>query len=210
MEILEIKDRTQYERQLKMQGFFAIAGVDEAGRGPCAGPLFAATVILDEQAPIQDLRDSKKLTEKKRKKLFEEIKEKARAYAIVSCSAQEINQIGIGHANVYAMQKALNELRVKPDYALVDFIKLSQEDIPCPYLAFAKADDLSESVAAASILAKVSRDEYMAALEEIYPQFQFSKHKGYGTAKHKAELLEHGPCLEHRLQFVETLLKKKK
>lgn len=206
----EIKDRTYYERSLKEKGYHFVAGVDEAGRGPCAGPIFAAAVILDEQNPILELKDSKKLTEKKRLYLFEEIKRKAKAYAVVSVSASEINQMGIGVANVYAMEESVRQLPISPDFALVDFIKLDEKRIPCSYLAFAKADDLSESVAAASILAKVSRDQYMIELEKSFPQYRFSKHKGYGTALHKAEILEYGMTSEHRTQFVHTLLKKER
>lgn len=202
-------DRMYYENKYKEEGFEVIAGVDEAGRGACAGPLFAAAVVLDETKEIDGLKDSKKLSAQKREALFLEIQAKAKAFAIVAISVDEIEEKGIAFANHKALTEALKSLSVKPQFAIVDYVKLKKEEVICPFLALAKADDLSASVAAASILAKVARDQYMKSLDAKYPDYVFSKHKGYGTKVHKEKLLLYGPCSEHRLQFVKTLLSNK-
>ena len=179
--------------------FTLMAGVDEAGRGPLAGPVFAAAVILNVAKPIDGLMDSKKLTEKKREILAEIIQERALAYAIARAEVKEIDSINILQASLLAMQRAVNALTVKPDLALIDGNK-------CPLLfckasAVVKGDTLIPAISAASILAKVSRDQEMLKMHELYPQYDFATHKGYGTKKHLAALKKFGPCIIHRKTF---------
>ena len=186
-------------------GFYAdgvkvICGVDEAGRGPLAGPVCAAAVILPPHLEIPGLTDSKKLTDKKRRELFPIIKEQAIAYGIGLATEQEIDEINILQATFLAMQRALDQLQKKPDLALIDGNR--QKDFGLPVKTVVKGDSLSMNIAAASILAKVTRDDMMVALAEEYPQYGFEIHKGYGTKAHYAALREHGASPIHRMTFL--------
>lgn len=176
-----------------------VCGIDEAGRGPLAGSVYAAAVILPEGVFIDGLNDSKKLSEKKRDALFDEIIEKADSYCIAVASAQEIDELNILGATFLAMQRAVSGLAVKPGFALVDGNRLPE--LPCAAEAVVKGDSRSASIAAASILAKVARDRYMRELDERYPEYQFAKHKGYGTKLHYEMLAQYGMCPEHRRSF---------
>ncbi len=198
----------EYEKLYGAQGFKAICGVDEAGRGPLAGPVFAAAVIMPEGLVIDAVTDSKKLTEKKREALFEIIKEKAVAYCIAQASVEEIEEMNILNADMLAMKRAIEGLSHKADFAMIDGNKTPQLDIPC--VAIVKGDAKSESIAAASILAKVSRDRLMLELAEKYPQYLFEKHKGYGTKVHREAILEYGPCEIHRMSFLKKILAEKR
>jgi ribonuclease HII len=190
------------ERELQAQGYIQIAGVDEAGRGPLAGPVFAAAVILDPDVPLIGLNDSKKLTAAARDKLFLQITERARQYAVASASVAEIDRLNILEATRLAMRRAVRALEPEPDYLLVDFIRMQPGQIPCEFIK--KGDQVSNSVAAASILAKVSRDRYMLELDERYPGYGFASHKGYGTKLHYAALDAAGPTPEHRTLFLRS------
>lgn len=197
----------EFEEMYTNQGYKAICGVDEAGRGPLAGPVFAAAVILPEGLVIEGVTDSKKLSEKKREQLFDVIKEKAVAYCIASASVEEIEEMNILQADMLAMKRAVEGLSVKADFAMIDGNKTPALEIPCE--AIVKGDSKSESIAAASILAKVSRDRLMLELAEKYPQYQFEKHKGYGTKVHREAILEYGPCEIHRMSFLKKILAEK-
>lgn len=182
-----------------------LCGVDEAGRGPLAGDVYAAAVIFDEGVSIDGLNDSKKLSEKKREALFDEIIEKAKAYCIASATVEEIERINILQASMLAMKRAVEGLGIVPDMAIIDGNRLP--DLTCSAQTVVKGDGLSASIAAASILAKVSRDRYMKKLAEEYPQYQFEKHKGYGTKLHNEMILKYGPSSVHRMSFLKKLLK---
>ena len=182
------------------EGVKVICGVDEAGRGPLAGPVCAAAVILPPHLEIPGLTDSKKLTDKKRRELFPLIQEQAVAWGIGWASEQEIDEINILQATFLAMQRALDQLSVKPDLALIDGNR--EKDFGLPVKTVVKGDSLSMNIAAASILAKVSRDDLMVKLAETYPQYQFAVHKGYGTKAHYAALTEYGPSPVHRMSFL--------
>lgn len=188
-----------YERKARSEGHIYIAGGDEAGRGPWAGPVSAAMVILPEEPCIVGLNDSKKLTRQQRQKLFIEIKEKAIAYGIGWASAEEIDRLNILEATRLAFKRAFEQLNPAPDYIILDFIKLPW--LTVPHEAFAKGETLSASVAAASILAKEARDIEMERLALQYPEYEFEKHKGYGTAAHIKALKQYGPCSLHRMSF---------
>ena len=195
----EISDHYQFEIKARKNGFKVIAGGDEAGRGPWAGPVFAAFVVLDEKEAIAGLDDSKKLSRKKRKELFEAIKTKSVTYGIGQATATEIDNMNILEATRLAFERAFNSLKDKPDYVLLDYIKLPW--LKVPHQAFAKGESISASVAAASILAKEARDIFMENLEEEYPGYGFGKHKGYGTKAHVEALKSLGPCDVHRKSF---------
>ena len=193
-----------FENTLREKGFVAVCGIDEAGCGPLAGPVYAAAVILNPDDPIEGLNDSKKLTEKKREALYPQIKERALAWAIASATAQEIDEINILQARLLAMRRAVEMLSIKPDQALVDGNR--DPDIPSvPSLLIVGGDGKSASIAAASILAKVTRDHAMLELDKQYPQYLFAKHKGYPTKLHVEKLLEHGACPEHRQTFLKKI-----
>lgn len=179
--------------------FGVVCGIDEAGRGPLAGDVYAAAVIFDEGVVIDGINDSKKLTEKKRDSLYDEIKQKARAYCIATASVAEIEQLNILEAAMLAMRRAYEGLAVKADIVLVDGNRLPPID--GNVRAVVKGDASSASIAAASILAKVERDRYMCALAQQYPQYGFEKHKGYGTKVHYAAVDEYGLCPVHRPSF---------
>lgn len=176
-----------------------ICGVDEAGRGPLAGPVYAAAVILDENRPIEGLADSKKLSEKKRDKLAVEIRQHALAWAIGHADVEEIDRINILQASLLAMRRAVESLPLVPSEVLVD--GLHCPIVAMPAKAIVKGDASVAQIAAASILAKTARDAAMLALHDIYPQYGFDRHKGYGTADHLAALREHGASPEHRVSF---------
>ena len=188
-----------------------ICGVDEAGRGPLAGSVYAAAVILDVNNPIDGLKDSKKLSEKKRDFLSAEIKQKALAWAIASCTCQEIDEINILQASLLAMKRAIEamqgEFGIIPDLVQVDGNKCPKINLPCE--AIVKGDSKVQAISAASILAKVARDAELYELDKIYPQYGFSKHKGYPTALHLLALQAHGICPQHRLSYapVKALVK---
>lgn len=176
-----------------------VCGIDEAGRGPLAGPVVAAAVILDPNRPIDGLNDSKKLSEKKRKQLAEEIRQHAIAWAVAEASVEEIDRINILQASLLAMRRAVELLAVKPESAQVDGNKCPRLDIPVE--AIIKGDGKVASIAAASILAKTTRDAQMRALHESYPQYGFDRHMGYPTAAHFAALRQHGASPVHRRTF---------
>ena len=189
-----------YEKAVALDGFKAICGVDEAGRGPLAGPVVAAACILPVDCEIEGLNDSKKLTEKKRDLLFEEIKEKAIAYSIASASNEEIDEFNILNATMLAMVRAIETLPVTADYALVDGNCI--RNFPIPAMAIVKGDAKSPSIAAASILAKVTRDRICMEMDEEYPEYNFKKHKGYPTKEHRDLVIKYGPCPIHRKSFL--------
>lgn len=196
-------DWLEYENKAYDNGYKTVCGVDEAGRGPLAGPVFAAAVVLRKGQIIEGVNDSKKLSEKKREALFDKIKEEALYYCISLVDEKTIDDVNILNATFIAMNNAINGLAVKPDYALIDGNKIpSGIDIDCE--AVVKGDAKSASVAAASILAKVSRDRYMLTMAEKYPQYKFEKHKGYGTKLHYEMLDEYGPSEIHRKSFLKT------
>ena len=176
-----------------------VAGVDEAGRGPLAGPVVAAAVILDDQRPIAGLADSKKLSPARREALFDEIRAHALCFSIAEASVEEIDRLNILQATLLAMRRAVQGLRLKPVMVLVDGNRLPVLDVPAE--AIVKGDARVQTISAASILAKVHRDRWCAQLHERYPQYGFAGHKGYGTAAHMAALRAHGACPEHRRTF---------
>lgn len=176
-----------------------IAGVDEAGRGPLAGPVIAGAVILDPNNPIEGLADSKKLTEKKRERLFEEIRQKALCWSVARATPTEIDDINILQASLLAMQRAVERLVIQPDFVLVD--GNNSPKFHCPSEAIIKGDQKEGCISAASIVAKVLRDRYMYLLDRVYPQYGFAKHKGYPTKAHMDSVKEHGPARVHRMTF---------
>ena len=194
-----------YERAAWADGFQTVCGVDEAGAGPLAGPVYAAAVILPRELDIPGLNDSKKLTEKKREALFDVIVEQAEAYAVARVEAEEIDEMDILNARMLAMQRAIDALPTAPDFVLIDGNRDhgSRYAVQPPHELIVKGDGKSASIAAASILAKVSRDRYMVQeLDAQYPQYRFAKHKGYGTKLHYELLDAYGPCPAHRKTFL--------
>ena len=198
-------DLWTYEREQWNQGIQTVCGVDEAGAGPLAGPVYAAAVILPRELDIPGLNDSKKLTEKKRETLFDIITAQAVSYSIQRVEAAEIDEIDILNARMKAMQLAIDGLSIKPDIALIDGNRDhgSRFAVTAPHITIVGGDGKSASIAAASILAKVSRDRYVSTeLNAQYPQYQFAKHKGYGTKLHYEMLDQYGPCPAHRVTFL--------
>ena len=191
------------ENKYLAEGYRVICGTDEAGRGPLAGPVYAAAVILPTGLDIEGLNDSKKISEKKRDRLFGEIREKAVAYAIASASCAEIDDINILNAAQTAMRRAVAALEVRPDLVLVDGNIARDFDIKA--IPVVKGDSISPSIAAASILAKVSRDAYCMEMDQKYPVYGFAAHKGYPTRAHMDAVRKYGPCPEHRLTFLKFL-----
>lgn len=194
------KNMWQIEDGLYGQGVQVICGVDEAGRGPLAGPVCAAAVILPPHLEIPGLDDSKKLTDKRRRELFPIIQQQAIAYGIGLARHEEIDEINILQATYLAMERALAQLNVQPDHVLIDGNRA--KDFGLPVTTVVKGDSLSANIAAASILAKVTRDELMENMAVEYPQYQFEIHKGYGTKAHYAALTEYGPSPIHRMTFL--------
>jgi ribonuclease HII len=193
----------EYEERIYSEGFSAVCGCDEAGRGPLCGPVVAAAVILPLGLEIEGLNDSKKLTEKKREKLFDIIKEKAIAYAIAEASPEEIDEINILNASMLAMRRAVEALPVKADFALIDGNCSRGFEIPTETVV--SGDAKSCSIAAASILAKVTRDRGCKELDEQYPMYGIAKHKGYPTKDHMNAVREYGPSPIHRKTFLKFL-----
>lgn len=191
------------EKQLMLEGARCVCGVDEAGRGPLCGPVVAAACVLPCGLEIEGLNDSKKLTEKKREALFDVICEKAISYSIAQASVEEINELNILEADLLAMRRAIDGLSVKPDIAIIDG-NISR-DFQLPARAIVKGDSISMSIAAASILAKVTRDRLCLELDAMYPQYKIAKHKGYGTREHMEALRMYGPSPIHRTKFIRFL-----
>ena len=193
----------RYELEGRKNGAKIIAGIDEAGRGPLAGPVVAAACVLDPAKPILGLDDSKKLSEKKREELFVQIKEKALCYAVVAKGPDVIDQINILEATKQAMRECVEQLEQKPDLLLIDAVKLEGTGIEVN--AIIKGDANSNSIAAASILAKVTRDHMMIEYDKEYPGYGFAKHKGYGTKDHYAAIRELGKTPLHRVSFLKVI-----
>lgn len=194
------------EKELCGKDVSVFCGCDEAGRGPLAGPVFAAAVILPPDADIPGLDDSKKLSEKKREALFDVIKEAATDFSIAFATVLEIEQLNILNASMLAMHRAVEGLKVTPQLALVDGNVARGFSVPA--VAVIKGDAKCPSIAAASVLAKVSRDRFCRELDGMYPLYGFSKHKGYGTKEHCDAILAHGPCPQHRISFLKKLLER--
>lgn len=193
-------DLWKFEHAAFADGFSVVCGVDEAGRGPLAGPVCAAAVILPPDIQIEGLNDSKKLTDKKRRELFDVITAQAVSYAVAFCDEKVIDEINILQATFRAMRQAVESLDVRPELALVDGNRAA--DFGVPVRTIVRGDGLSTSIAAASILAKVSRDRLMEQYDGMYPQYGFAVHKGYGTQRHYDALREYGPCPIHRMSFL--------
>ncbi len=194
----------EFESIAVNNGFTAVCGVDEAGRGPLAGPVYAAAVILPQGLAIDGLNDSKKLSEKKRELLYDEITKNAVAWSVAFATEQEIDEINILQATFLAMKRAVESLTEKADYALIDGNRMPTLEIKGETVV--KGDSRSMSIAAASILAKVTRDRFMLEVDKLYPQYQFSKHKGYGTKLHYEMLAQHGVSPVHRRSFLRKIL----
>lgn len=192
------------ENEIKKNGYSFVCGVDEAGRGPLAGPVCAAAVILPEGIEIAGLNDSKKLTEKRREALFAEITKNAVAYAVGFADIKEIEELNILNATFLAMKRAVEGLNIPADFAIIDGNRLPNLTIPA--LAVVKGDSKSMSVAAASVIAKVTRDRLLVEYDQQYPQYGFAKHKGYGTKLHYEAIKEHGICEVHRKSFLKGVI----
>ena len=199
----EFIDKLKFEKEEQQKGNFLIAGVDEVGRGPLAGPVCVAAVIMPLDDIIEGVDDSKKVSEKKRNLLYEQIKKKAICYAIEMVDEQTIDKINILEATKLCMKRAIEKLEIKPDVVLIDAI--SKLDTDVSLRGIVKGDALSYSIGAASILAKVTRDNYMTEIDKEYPEYGFAKHKGYGTKVHIEALKKVGPCEYHRLSFLKFL-----
>ena len=193
----------EYEDRKYSEGYSSVCGVDEAGRGPLCGPVVAAAVILPRDAEIEGLNDSKKLTEKKRERLFDIIKERAVAYAIAEASPEEIDELNILNASMLAMRRAVDALAVKADFALID--GNCSRGFTIPTETVVKGDAISASIAAASILAKVTRDRQCAELDRLYPEYGIAKHKGYPTKDHMEAVRRLGPTPIYRKSFLKFL-----
>ncbi len=202
-----MSDLWEIERSCFAEGISVVCGVDEAGAGPLAGDVYAAAVILPEGLELPYLNDSKKVTPKRREVLFGQIREAALCWAIGTATAQEIDELDILNCRMLAMNRAIDQLLIKPDMALIDGNRNrgSKISIQMPNRTIVKGDSCSASIAAASILAKVARDHYMEELDKLYPQYQFAKHKGYGTKLHYQLLREYGPSPVHRRTFLKNL-----
>ncbi|MBR5164947.1 MAG: ribonuclease HII [Ruminococcus sp.] len=197
------KELFDYDSELRRE-FPIICGVDEAGRGPLAGDVYAAAAVLDDETLIDYLNDSKKISESRREKLYDEVIARARAYCVATASVEEIDRLNILNATMLAMKRAVEGLGIKPDLALVDGNRMPA--LGCPARCVIKGDATSASIAAASVLAKVSRDRYMREIAEKYPEYCFEQHKGYGTALHCEMLREYGPSEVHRRTFLKKIL----
>lgn len=197
------KELFDYDSELRRE-FPIVCGVDEAGRGPLAGDVYAAAAILDDETLIDYLNDSKKISESRREKLYDEIIEKAKAYCVATASVEEIDRINILNATMLAMERAVEGLGICPDIALIDGNRLPE--LNCPARCVIKGDATSASIAAASVLAKVSRDRYMREASAKYPEYCFEQHKGYGTSLHCEMLRKYGPSEIHRKSFLKKIL----
>ena len=194
----------EFEHKLHCEGKKFVAGVDEAGRGPLAGPVFAAAVVMEEDKYIPDINDSKKLSEKKREEVFEYIINNCVAYSVCAVDETEIDEINILNATHKAMNGAVQGLSVNPDYVLIDGNSI--KNMNYPHETVVKGDAKVYCIAAASILAKVSRDRYIRGIGDKYPEYNFAKHKGYGTKEHTEAILKYGPCPIHRKSFLKKIL----
>jgi len=203
-ELTRFKSMCTYENKAYQKGYKYIAGIDEAGRGPLAGPVVAAAVILPENIFIKNLKDSKKLSSKQRDILYDEIKSKALAFGIGLSDEKCIDKMNILNATKNAMEQAINSLEIKPDIIFIDAIKLDR--ILLPQVSIIDGDNLSISIAAASIIAKVTRDRLIEEYDRIYPEYGFAKHKGYGTKEHIEAIKKYGICPIHRLSFVKKFI----
>lgn len=201
-------DWLHYEEAALANGYACVCGIDEAGRGPLAGPVYAAAVVLPRGVIIAGVNDSKKLSPLKREKLYDVIIESAETYAVASADEREIDKYNILEAAMIAMRRACAGLKVKPDFALVDGNR--DPRLGCKTQCVVGGDGKSENIAAASILAKVSRDKYMLGLDERYPQYGFARHKGYPTREHYKALLHFGPSPVHRMSFLKNLEEKRR
>ena len=195
-----------FEQQARARGYLQVAGIDEAGRGPLAGPVVAAAVILQPDRPLDGVNDSKKLSERQRERLFEQIQQQARAIGVGTVDAATIDRINILQATRQAMLEAVQQLALQPDLLLIDGIMPIATQLPQQTIK--QGDQRSASIAAASIIAKVTRDRLMLDYDQQFPQYGFARHKGYGSAAHLAALRNHGPCPIHRLSFGGVLLQK--
>lgn len=201
LKLLKSDEEKLYSDKIKL-----IAGIDEAGRGPLAGPVVVGVVIMPKNSMIEGVNDSKKVSEKKREKLYDQITEEAIAWSVGIADQNEIDEINILNATKLALKRALESLNTKPDLILVDALT-NIDTLGIPYKSIIKGDAKEYSIAAASIIAKVTRDRMMRQYDEIYPQYGFNGHKGYGTAKHIAAIKEYGPCILHRKTFIKNFIK---
>ena len=202
-ELERLTNLKEHENELHKKGFQNICGIDEAGRGPLAGPVVIAAVIMQEDSMIEGVNDSKKVSEKKREKLYDQIIEEAISYGVAIIGQDEIDNINILNATKKGLTMSLKELTVKPDLILVDALE-HIDTLGIPYESIIKGDAKAYSIAAASIIAKVTRDRIMREWAEVYPEYGFEVHKGYGTAKHIAAIKEHGICQIHRKSFIKN------
>ena len=194
------------ENELRKKGFQYICGIDEAGRGPLAGPVVVASVIMPADSMIEGVNDSKKVSEKKREKIYEQILEEAISYSVGIVDQKTIDEINILNATKLGVKIALEGLKQRPDVIMVDALN-NMDTLGIPYISVVKGDAKNYSIAAASIIAKVTRDRIMKEWDEIYPIYGFSKHKGYGTAEHIRIIKENGPCILHRKSFIKNFVK---
>ncbi len=201
--MLRYGQMSEWEKQAAQDGFGSVAGIDEAGRGPLAGPVVAAAVILDPRRPVLGVDDSKKLSPDERARLKQEIEEKAVAVGIGIADVETIEAVNILEATKLAMQKAVEDLSVRPDLLLIDAVRLDAVDLP--QRPIIKGDALSVSIAAASIIAKETRDAIMISYDALYPEYGFAKHKGYATRFHREAILQYGPLPIHRQSFLRNL-----
>ena len=204
-ELERLTNLKEHENELHKKGFKNICGIDEAGRGPLAGPVVIASVIMPEDSMIEGVNDSKKVSEKKREKLYDQIIEEAISYGVAIIGQDEIDNINILNATKKGLTMSLKELTVKPDLILVDALERI-DTLGIPYESIIKGDAKAYSIAAASIIAKVTRDRIMREWAEIYPEYGFEVHKGYGTAKHIAAIKENGICQIHRKSFTKNFV----
>ena len=200
-----LKVLKEYENKLHESGLKYIAGIDEAGRGPLAGPVVVGVVIMKPDSFIEGINDSKKISESKREKLYEQITEEAMAWSVGIVTEKEIDELNILNATKKALEKALDSLQIRPDRILVDALEhIDTKGVP--YTSVIKGDAKIYSISAASIIAKVTRDRIMRQYDEVYPEYGFAKHKGYGTAAHIGAIKEHGPCPLHRKTFIKNFV----
>ena len=203
-ELIRVKKLNYYENKIYSDGAKFIAGIDEVGRGPLAGPVYACAVILPKNLFLAYINDSKKISANRREVLDKQIREVAIDFSMGIVNQKIIDQINIYNATCLAMKKAIDNLKIKPDYLLIDAVKLKNIDIPI--LSITRGDTLSISIAAASIVAKVARDKFMTSMHDKYPQYLFYKNKGYGTKEHINALKKYGPCALHRKSFLKNIL----
>lgn len=204
-EIERLNNLKQEERKLYEANMQFICGIDEAGRGPLAGPVVVGAVILPEDSFIEGVNDSKKVSEKKREKLYEQITQEAIAYTVGIVDQKTIDEINILNATKLGVKIALEGLKQKPDIIMVDALN-NMDTLGIPYISVIKGDAKNYSIAAASIIAKVTRDRIMRQWDEVYPIYGFAKHKGYGTAEHIKAIKENGPCILHRKTFIKNFI----